>query len=460
MLFFVIQGAIMLLNFSVSNWKSFRGKTSLSMVASKEKQHASHIQYLPEYKLNVLPIAVVFGANASGKSNLVKAIEFAVAQITSTNFDPYHKEQVDSFRIDPAYSTKNSEFEFTFTVDDLMFHYGFALRPNGTVAWEKLERARGKRLKLVYERNGDGKFEFESVMPKDARNAVQGTLKQRLALSYMQIHNVPGLEELKKIYFWFRFKLVVLTPASRLIRFTDAVMPTDKLSRVLHKLDTSIEKIDFKPFEDFSNFFPKDYIAEIVRILSSGTINILATGANEDFYKFEFDNGELKCFKMISYHHGVDGSLVSFELSENSDGTRRCLHLFPAFNELVSIGSDCCYVIDELDRSLHTNLVKQLLASFLETRNQDTRSQLILTNHDIEQMDQDVLRRDEIWIAERNAELGATELSSLDEFIIKDAKIRKDRNLPKLYLDGCLGGVPNIESYANLFDYANEEPNG
>jgi AAA15 family ATPase/GTPase len=85
---------------------------------------------------------------------------------------------------------------------------------------------------------------------------------------------------------------------------------------------------------------------------------------------------------------------------------------------------------------------------------------LVLTNHDIEQMDQDVLRRDEIWIAERNAEFGATELSSLDEFIIKEAKIRKDRNLPKLYLDGCLGGVPNIESYADLFDYASGESNG
>ena len=68
----------MLLNFTVSNWKSFKEKTSLSMIASKEKQHANHIQYLPEYKLNVLPIAVVFGANAAGKSNLVKAIDFAV----------------------------------------------------------------------------------------------------------------------------------------------------------------------------------------------------------------------------------------------------------------------------------------------------------------------------------------------------------------------------------------------
>jgi AAA15 family ATPase/GTPase len=187
--------------------------------------------------------------------------------------------------------------------------------------------------------------------------------------------------------------------------------------------------------------------------LASGYANILAAGGNDDFYKFELVDNALKCSKMVTFRRGADGTPVPFELSENSDGTRRCLHLFPAFNDLVAPGSDCCYVIDELDRSLHTNLVKQLLASYLETRNPDTRSQLVLTNHDIEQMDQDVLRRDEIWIAERDPSLDATRLSSLDEFILKGEKIRRDRILPKLYLEGRVGGVPNIESYAGLFDY-------
>ncbi len=443
----------MLLNFTVANWKSFKEPTSLSMVAGKEKQHASHIQYLPEYRLNVLPIAVVFGANAAGKSNLVKAIDFAAEQITSMNFDPYRKEAVDCFRLDPANAERNSDFSFTFTVDDVLYRYAFSLTRAGDVAGEKLERARGKRLKAIYERDAAGAFKFDGGMSKEARSAMQGALPRKLALSYMQILNVAGLEELKKIYSWFRFKLVRLTPASRLIRFSDQSMPTDKLSRFLSKLDTSVEQVDFKPLEDFSDRFPKEFLDEIGRALASGYANILAAGGNDDFYKFELVDNALKCSKMVTFRRGADGTPVPFELSENSDGTRRCLHLFPAFNDLVAPGSDCCYVIDELDRSLHTNLVKQLLASYLETRNPDTRSQLVLTNHDIEQMDQDVLRRDEIWIAERDPSLDATRLSSLDEFILKGEKIRRDRILPKLYLEGRVGGVPNIESYAGLFDY-------
>lgn len=452
----------MLLSFSVSNWKSFKEPTSISLVATKEKQHANHIQYLPEYKLNVLPISVIFGSNAAGKSNLVKAIEFAVKKIVSTNFDSFRNEVVDSFRLDPEYKNKDSCFEFSFTIDDLWYHYAFSLNHDGLVTSEKLEKVRGRKMKPIFERNSDGSIRIlDKDIPKATRLAFQSVIKQKLAIPYAQSINVQGLEELKKIYSWFRFKLVILKPSSKLINFTDRSMPTNRLSSFLHKLDTSIERIDFKPFDDYVNFFPKEMLNDISSALNSGVINILATGSRDDFYKFELNaDKSLKCQKMISYHRDLKGNLVPFEIAENSDGTRRCLHLFPAFNDLVSIGSDCCYVIDELDRSLHTNLVKQLLASFLETRNQDTRSQLILTNHDIEQMDQDVLRRDEIWIAERDAETGSTKLSSLDEFVLNDTKIRKDRKLPQLYLDGRLGGVPNINSYANLFDYATEDVDG
>lgn len=444
----------MLLRFSVSNWKSFKESVSLSMVASKEKQHDNHIQYLPEYKLNVLPIAVVFGANAAGKSNLIKAMDFARSQIISTNFDAEYTKQVDVFRLDSEYLKKESSFEFAFTINDVLYKYVFSLSREGNVYYEKLERAKGKKLTVVYERNADGNFVFEKGIKKDVKDSIKRVGKNILVLPFVRIQNLDGVDELKRIYSWFRFKFVVITPATRLIHFTDESMPTDKLSAVLHKLDTSVVKIDFISVSDYQLLFSKTDIEKIEKALRSGSVNVMATGRKDDYYKFELnENGELKCSKLISYHTGESG-LVPFEIAENSDGTRRCLNLFPAFNDLVKPDSDCCYIIDELDRSLHTNLVKQLLASFLETRNLDTRSQLILTNHDIEQMDQDVLRRDEIWITERNAQSGATELSSLDEFVIKDAKIRKDRNLPKLYLDGCLGGVPNIESYANLFDYA------
>ena len=449
----------MLINFTVSNWKSFKEPTSLSMIASREKQHSNHIQYLPEYKMNVLPISVVFGANAAGKSNLVTAIEFARNQITSFDFN----QRPDQFRLDTLCSKKDSSFDFLFTINDVLYHYVFSLKNDGTVSYELLERAHGKKLKPLFERTADGKIDFGNCIPETAQIVIKSVMPQKFVLSHVATLNNDYLEELKRIYSWFRFKLVILTPASRLLRFTQRFMPTGKLSDVLHKLDTSVTKIDFEPIShrEVANIFSANELDQVSRELGKDVKNLLITGPNDDFYKFELQKDVLTCSKMVSYHKGCNGKLVPFKISENSDGTRRCLHLFPAFNALVTPASDCCYIIDELDRSLHTNLVKQLLASFLDTRNQDTRSQLLLTCHDIQQMDQNVLRRDEIWIAERDENTQSTNLASLNEFRLGDKKIRKDRStLPQLYTDGYLGGVPRIDSYANLFSYANGEKNG
>ena len=453
----------MLISFKVSNWKSFKEPVSLSMNASREKQHSNHIQYLPEYKMNVLPVSVVFGANAAGKSNLVKAIEFARNQIISSNFDDFENQKIDQFRLDPACLKKDSSFEFLFTINDVLFHYAFSLKNDGSVSYEILGRASGKKIKVMFERFADGKIDFGDSIPENMRIVLNSVMSKKLILSYVAILKSEHLEELKLIYSWFRFNLIILTPASRLMRFTQRFMPTDKLSTVLHKLDTSITKIDFNSItlREVSNIFSENDLSQITNELNSGIENLLITGPNDDFYKFEMQKNTLKCSKMISYHKGANGKQIAFKISENSDGTRRCLHLFPAFNALVSPSSNSCYIIDELDRSLHTNLVKQLLASFLETRCQDTRSQLILTCHDVEQMDQNVLRRDEIWIAERDDESQATKLASLNEFRLdNDKKIRKDRTtIPQLYTDGYLGGVPRIDSYANLFSYACGEKN-
>ncbi len=448
----------MLLKFTVSNWKSFREPTSLSLVAGKEKQHADHIQYLPNYKLGVLPISVIFGANAAGKSNLIKAIDFAVNQIVSANFDSLQENTVDSFRLEREFTEKDSEFEFVFVVNEILYRYAFSLTPKGAVSSEVLERFKKKRSLTIYSRNDDGIVSFEDdSLTEAAKNVLNNPIPQKLVLSYVVQRNVPGLEELLEIYRWFRFKVIILTPHSRLIRINETILPQKKLSKVLSKLDTSVSKIGFIPVQDPGRFLPSLEIENARRMLKSGSGSVLVVGDENSFFKFEIIDGEMVCQKMISYHKNQFGEDVAFELSENSDGTRRCLHLFPAFNNLVQFGADCCYFIDELDRSLHTNILKQLLASYLATRNQDTRSQLILTNHDVEQLDQNVLRRDEIWIAERNATIGNTSLVSLDEYKYKEEKIRKDRVLAKLYLDGRIGGIPRLDYFANLFDYADEE---
>lgn len=438
----------MLLRFSVTNWKSFKEKTTLSMVAGKESQHASHIQNVPEYQLNVLPTSVIFGANASGKSNLVKAINFAVSQITSTNFDEHEQIHNDFFRLDEDCAAKPSEFEFDIIVNEILYKYCFAIF-NGEIHYEKLTRYQGNRATTLYIREQN---EFKKIYPKfskDSKEFISNALSKKLVLSHMSLKIPEELKELKAIYNWFRFSLVILTPASRIIRFDDFSLPPEKLSYVMSKIDSGISRICFEQAPIEACRISCEDMEQIKKILATGAKTVWSTNHLDDFYKFEYVEGSLTASKMVSYHKTAHGNEALFDICENSDGTRRCLHLFPAFNNLIRLGADCCYIIDEMDRSLHTNLVKQLLASFLETRNQDTRSQLVMTNHDVLQMDQDVLRRDEIWLIERNAESGASELCALNEF-----KIRNDRKLPKLYLDGQFGGVPQLDTFGDLFKYA------
>ncbi len=443
----------MLISFSVTNWKSFKETTTLSMVAGKETQHAGHIQYIPEYKLNVLPIAVVFGSNASGKSNLVKALDFASELVRSTNFDPNTLIDIDYFRLDRSYASKPCVFDFTISLNETLYQYHFSLL-NGNVEEESLVRLKGKRAITIFERIRSDFSKTEKKIPKESVDFLKGCLPNKLAISSVVLREHEGLEDLKRVYEWFRYDLVVLSPYSRLVRFDDQTLPVEKVSSVLSKLDTGISKIDFIDIPGFKDLpvevsgFSESEIRKVELMLKSGSKVVWSLNARDDFYRFVMTDGLLQAAKMVSYHKSVDGNGdVKFEIRENSDGTRRCLHLFTAFNDLVRADSVKCYVIDELDRSLHTNLVSQLLISYLATRNQDCRSQLIITNHDVLQMDQNVLRRDEILIMEQKE--GSSSLCNLNEY----TGIRKDRILPKLYLDGQLGGIPNLEDYGNLFDF-------
>jgi AAA15 family ATPase/GTPase len=150
-------------------------------------------------------------------------------------------------------------------------------------------------------------------------------------------------------------------------------------------------------------------------------------------------DGAIRAKKLLAGHLRSDGSEVLFELRREADGSQRVIDLLPAFCELSDPRARRVYVIDELDRSLHTLLTRRLLSSFLDTCGPATRSQLLFTTHDLLLMDQDLLRRDETWVTERDAQ-GASTVFSLSEY----QEIRYDKDIRKSYLQGRLGGVPRL----------------
>jgi len=165
---------------------------------------------------------------------------------------------------------------------------------------------------------------------------------------------------------------------------------------------------------------------------------------NENFSRID---GELTAKKLVTYHQQQGGQEVKFEMRQESDGSQRVIDLLPAFLAAAATGSSKVYVIDEVDRSLHTLLTRQLLEGYLGCSGADTRSQLLFTPHDVLLMDQKLFRRDEMWVVERNPQ-GESSMMPFSEY--KD--VRYDKDIRKSYLQGRLGGLPRIQISGAFID--------
>lgn len=168
------------------------------------------------------------------------------------------------------------------------------------------------------------------------------------------------------------------------------------------------------------------------------TVRIFGDAVTDRFIISRKD-GILTLKKLVTYHRDKDNLPVKFEMNQESDGTQRIIDLLPSFLDLTIQDFPKVYVIDEIDRSLHTLLLQRLLETYLMTCSHESRNQLLLTTHDLLLMDQQLLRRDEMWVAERDSE-GVSRLIPLSDY--KD--IRYDKDIRKSYLQGRLGGVPKI----------------
>ncbi len=274
-----------------------------------------------------------------------------------------------------------------------MYEFGFVVDAK-SVREEWLLEVMATTERLLYRRR-DGRIEFGSAHANDAflAFAFRGTRDNQLFLTNSVSQKV---DHFKPVHDWFRDRLVFVSPDATFGRMDlfvgDDPARTRGMDLMLARLDTGIVHL----------------------------------------------KGE-SLHRVVTQHRHEDGSLTRFELAHESDGTIRIIDLLPAFLDLADPATARIYVIDELDRSLHTLLTRRLLEMFLSASGPDTRGQLLFTTHDALLMDQSLLRRDEMWVTERN-DRGESTLMSFSEY--KD--VRYDKDIRKSYLQGRLGGVPRM----------------
>lgn len=428
----------MIISFSVENWMSFRESVTFSMVASRERQHGERLPKIGRYNTRVLPIAAIYGGNASGKTNFFKAMNFA-KMLVVRGTQPDSHIAVEGFRLDNASIDKPSRFAFELLIDETIYEFTFSVTRR-TVLEEKLVVITSSRERVLYWRQGN-QIDFDDALRKDQflRFAFKGTRDNQLFLTNSVSQKVDNF---RPVYNWFKDSLNLVAPDSRFEpfeQFLDERHPLyATMNEMLPQLDTGIAHLGVEdlPFEHIP--LPEPMKMMLQEDLKDGMTFRLMSDKNERFV-FTRRNGELIAKKLVTYHPKSDGTEAKFEIRQESDGSQRVIDLLPAFLELAAPGSKKVYVIDEVDRSLHTLLTRRLLEAYLASCSADSRSQLLLTTHDALLMDQQLLRRDEMWVAERKP-TGASTLVSFAEY--KD--VRYDKDIRKSYLQGRLGGVPRI----------------
>lgn len=435
----------MLIRFVVENFRSFDGEAVFSLLPGRMSKHEQHIITGQQHGIDVIKTALIYGANASGKSNLIKAMAFVKDFIVNGTWieQPI---PVEPFRLSKARVTQPSRFEFEFIIGDKAYAYGFVV-DRRQVHEEWLHNITTKDEKLLFERttstDGQTKAKFGSAIAssKDDHQflgfVARGTRRNQLLLTELIVKNVAFAVPL---YEWFRYKLIIIFPASYIRNVQLDVYQDDlfshSLAAFLRTMNTGVEEVRPKLVDIESIDLPTDLLNENLAMLDvgenkAGNIEerVMDLNAPNGRFLLRRDKNGLVAAYSLSTLRYVEGNPVEFDLIEESDGTQRLFDLFP-----VLYGTrNCVFVVDELERSLHPNLVHRFIREFLD---QEDRNQLVVTTHESTLLDLTLLRRDEIWFVEKSP-TGASTLYSLDEF-----KPRHDLDIRKGYLQGRFGAIP------------------
>lgn len=412
---------LMLIQFNFKNYKSFRDETSLDLSATKMTEFSERVVSIGSEK--ILPAAAIYGANASGKSNVYDAFEhMSNYVINSFKYGDEEKDFDDirpcPFLFDTASENADTSFEVYFTVPgdktEKSYNYGFCIGKTGvTEEWLNYKAKSSRKYKTIFYRDEET-LDLTGI-PKTSRENIEVALEKQVLI--VSLGAKLKVAKCKLIRDWFLNN-------------------------------------EFADFGDaFTNFFKS-------HVLPSGFIEDEQIRANVVKYFSSFDE-TIKGFEvsklpaqedskeekyLIDALHKKIGSeeMAKIPLSHESAGTLKMFSLYPDLQEVLQNGG--VFFVDELNARLHPLLVRNFILTFLNPQINVTHAQLIFTTHDTWQLSNQLLRRDEIWFTEKD-DMGLSTLYSLADFVDEEGtRIRKDESYEKNYLLGKYGAIPSLKT--------------
>ncbi|WP_195818729.1 AAA family ATPase [Roseobacter sp. MH60115] len=422
----------MLLSFSATNYKSISDTQTLSLVGSKLKGPRDPLELsVPGGGNGVLPCAIIYGANAAGKSNLVNAISIMRRLVLDSHRDAAREASLPArpFLLDDDFEGEPTAFEVSFMVNSVRYDYGFSFDERQFFEESLYSYPEGRRRKL-FERK-DGSISFGSGM-KGEKRTLQRFLRENAL--FLSVATQNKHEELSAIFSFFEdmyFSNRISVGGHVIdVAFRENEIDERTIS-FLEAIGTGVvgyQQTEVSRPEEF-----KAMLTDIKALMEKHTDSPAPSNWDEEAEKD---------FKIELGHMTKSGEKRFFEGSLESAGTRRLLIIMNRIFETLDKGQVA--IIDELDASLHSVAVKAMLALFFDPNVNKHNAQIIATTHDTNLLDPEFLRRDEIWFVEKEVS-GESEYFSLAEIVARKGEI-----FEKSYLAGRYGALPVMPDFSDL----------
>lgn len=407
----------MLIQFRFKNFKSFRDDTVLDFSATEDTENENRIAKVGDER--ILTAACIFGPNASGKSNVIKAFRYMMEYVTSSVV--YSRDKVRGinrltpFLFDNKSKDAESLFEVFFSRETgkgcTIYNYGFSVSQNGvTEEWLNYKAASGKEYNSIFYR---GKNELDlSGIPEKRRENIEISLeKETLILS---LGSFLKINRFKIVIDWFMKN-----------RITNFGNPREN-EGLSHQAPTG-----FADSLDVQN--------QVVKYLEAFDSSII--GFDVEVLKSDDDGKQILNIK--TKHKNLDGGTGLLPLSQESDGTLKMFALYQFIQDCIERGS--LLLVDELNSRLHPLLVRNILITFMDPEVNIHHAQIIFTSHDLWQLKNNILRKDEIWFTDKDND-GISTLYSLADF----KGVESENNYVENYLLGQYGAIPSLKALMHM----------
>jgi uncharacterized protein len=435
------SGVPMLLRFRFSNFRSFRTEQDLSMISGAFSDRAETVSHPSGIDEGVLPVAAIYGANASGKTNVILAMQFMRDAVRNSHarWEPDEAIELQPFA---GESSSPATFSADFLLKGVRYQYGFSLSTEAVLEEWMYAYPLGKK-QTWFARKRNKPISFSAKLQGDNRTIERLTRPNSLFLSAAAQNNHDALSP---VYTWFSRSLsfVIGKPSITSQRARTLYRDADlrqKIAQLLSLADLGITDLSIQEMA-----WPED-LKDIVARVDSIEAELTALRKAAPETDMVLPPGEQ--LREVQFLHRIGNSTLPFGEDQESKGTIAFLCLLDPVIRALTKGGVVC--VDELDDSLHPLLAIEIIRLFSDIKKNPASAQLIFNTHDTNLLSAGVLRRDQIWFTEKERD-GTSQLYPLTNF-----KPRRQENLENGYLQGRYGAIPFLNPDSFLKDGLEEE---